>query len=166
MVKKEDRPDIMNGYEEVKDADENVRAKYSKQEENITSGCIVWKAINYRLIPAISKLLTKETTDKSGSKQATIRSPITLALFKLFQKVLPPSQFQIKFQNLLLQICACLQNKDENMRSTASKNLANIASEMKDLQCLSLVIQQLAITLKEGYDYMFVFIACCFIFHI
>lgn len=78
----------MNGYEEVKDADDNVRVKYSKQEENITSGCIVWKAINYRLIPAISKLLTKETTDKNGSKKTTIRSPITLALFKLFQKVL------------------------------------------------------------------------------
>jgi len=143
--------DAMEDDEDKNEMQININAKSSNQEQNKISGDIIWKAINNRLLPAISQLLTKETSDKSGNKQTTIRSPVTLALFKLYQKILPSSQFQLKFQNLLLQICTCLQNKDESIRSTASKTLANIASEMNDLQYLSLIIQQLALTLKEGY---------------
>lgn len=109
----------------------------------------VWRSLERRMIPKIEGLLTKETSDRSGSRIKIIRPSIILALLKLFQKF-PKQFFESKLPRLLSVICDALRSKDSNARDVARKTLAKMVVSM-DLKYLADVLREVAITLTEGY---------------
>ena len=114
-------------------------------------GNSVWRALKNRLIPKIESYLVKEKVDsRSGSVTKTLRSPIALALVKLYQK-LPRQIFEARLPRLLTITCGGLKSRDSTARSVARDTLAKIAATI-DVKYLSEVIRELAIALSEGYQ--------------
>ena len=140
---------IIDGFKfdlvtEPQGALEDASAVTDKQQTNA-----VWRALERRMIPKLEALLTKEKVDKSGSKTKLIRPPVVLALTKLFQKF-PEAFFESKLPHVLTVLCDALRSKDSDARDLARTTLAKIVIGM-DLKYFSDVIQELMITLNEGY---------------
>ena len=109
----------------------------------------IWKQLDKKLIPTVESYLTKDNIERDGSKNKRIRSPIVLALTKLFQK-LSTDIFEIRFPRLLTVICQALKNKDSDERDIARKTLSRVAASI-DIKYLSDIVRELAISLNEGY---------------
>jgi U3 small nucleolar RNA-associated protein 20 len=136
------------GYElTVSDGDDKQITKDEGGDDDTKTA--VWRSLERRMIPKIEGLLTKETTDRSGSRKKTIRPTIILALLKLFQKF-PEHFFESKLPHLLSVICDALRSKDSNARDVARKTMAKMVVSM-DLKYLADVLREVAITLTEGY---------------
>jgi U3 small nucleolar RNA-associated protein 20 len=110
----------------------------------------VWRALNQRIIPRTEQLLTKSLTDKSGSRIQQLRSPIALALTKLFQK-LPFDVLLAKLPRLVLEVCTALRSKDSDCREIARETLAKMAASLGENH-LALILKHLATILTEGYQ--------------
>jgi U3 small nucleolar RNA-associated protein 20 len=109
----------------------------------------IWNQLNKKLIPTIESLLMKDTVERDGSKNKSLRSPIVLALTKLFLK-LPAHIFQLKFPRLLTVICQALKNKDSDQRDIARTTLARVATVV-DIKYLADIVRELAVSLNDGY---------------
>lgn len=116
----------------------------------IQEGNAVWRALKNRLIPKLESFLVKETRERNGSVTKTLRSPIALALVKLFQK-LPRHIFEARLPRLLTVTCNGLKNRDSDIRETSRETLAKISSAI-DVRYLHLVIHQLSVSLSVGYQ--------------
>jgi U3 small nucleolar RNA-associated protein 20 len=110
----------------------------------------IWRALTQRIIPRTEQLLTKTLTDKSGSRIQQIRSPIALALTKLFQK-LPFDVLLAKLPRLVLEVCTALRSKDSDCREIARETLAKMAASLGENH-LALILKHLATNLTEGYQ--------------
>lgn len=135
------------------DENEEETMNKSQKDEDDTQkeGNSVWRALKNRLIPKIESYLVKEKVDsRSGSVTKTLRSPIALALVKLYQK-LPRQIFEARLPRLLTITCGGLKSRDSTARSVARDTLAKIAATI-DVKYLSEVIRELAIALSEGYQ--------------
>lgn len=109
----------------------------------------VWRALERRIVPKIEGFLTKEKTEKNGTKTKLIRPPVVLALMKLFQKF-PEHFFESKLPHILTIMCDALRNKDSDARDLARTTMGKIVTGM-DLKYLADVVRELTITLNEGY---------------
>ena len=109
----------------------------------------VWRALEKRIVPKLESTLTKETTDKNGTRVKSLRPSILLALMKLFQKF-PTEFFEAKLPRLLTVVCDTLRSKDSNERDVGRTTLAKMVCAM-DLKYLSDVVRELAVSLTEGY---------------
>lgn len=109
----------------------------------------IWRPMNSRIIPKIESYLQKEKIDRGGRKVNSLRAPIVLALVKLFKKM-PSEVFESKLSRLLTVICNALADKDSNERELARNTLSKLAVCI-GVEYLSDIIQQLAISLSEGY---------------
>jgi hypothetical protein len=110
----------------------------------------VWRGLNRRIIPRAEGLLTKEGVDKKGSRTKTLRSPVALALMKLYQK-LPAEVLDKKLNVLILANCAVLKEKQLSNREAARKTLAKMAASLGP-RFLKPVLAALSSNLKEGYQ--------------
>lgn len=109
----------------------------------------IWGQLNKKLIPTIESFLMKDIVERNGTKNKSLRSPIVLALTKMFLK-LPEQIFHLKFPRLLTVICQALKNQDSDQRDIARTTLARVASVV-DVKYLSDIVRELAISLNEGY---------------
>lgn len=109
----------------------------------------IWNQLNKKLIPTIESFLMKDTIERDGTKNKSLRSPIVLALTKLFLK-LPVHVFQLKFPRLLTVICQALKNGDSDLRDIARTTLARVATVV-DIKYLSDIVRELAVSLNDGY---------------
>jgi U3 small nucleolar RNA-associated protein 20 len=131
--------------------DKNTFSGYgSNTLSSKTSNSSVWKALNQRIIPRTEQLLMKSLTDKSGSRIQQLRSPVALALTKLFQK-LPLEVLLDKVPRLVLEVCTALRSRDSDCRDIARETLARMAASLGE-NYLSLMLNHLATTLTEGYQ--------------
>lgn len=118
-------------------------------DEKDKGGHYIWKQLDKKLIPSVERYLMKETVDRDGTKNESLRSPVALALTKLFMK-LPSHIFELKFPRLLIAICQALKNRDSDERDIARKTLAQVAITV-DVKYLSDILRELALGLTEGY---------------
>lgn len=109
----------------------------------------IWKQLNKKIIPTVERYLMKETVDRHGVKNQSLRSPVALALTKLFMK-LPHHIFELKFPPLLIAICQALKNRDSDERDIARKTISHVAVTV-DIKYLSDILRELALSLTEGY---------------
>jgi len=141
--------------DEISSGDENegktVKKSQVYEDDTQKEGNSVWRALKNRLIPKIESYLIKEKVDnRTGSVTKTLRSPIALALVKLYKK-LPRQIFEARLPRLLTITCGGLKSRDSTARSVARDTLAKIAATV-DVLYLSEVIRELAIALSEGYQ--------------
>ena len=123
----------------------------NNEDDTQKEGNSVWRALKNRLIPKIEGYLMKEKFDsRTGSIRKKLRSPIALALVKLYKK-LPRQIFEARLPRLLTITCGGLKSRDNSARSVARDTLAKIAATI-DVRYLSEVIRELAIALSEGYQ--------------
>lgn len=109
----------------------------------------VWRSLKNRIIPKVESFLIKEKTDKSGARVKSLRSSVTLALMKLFQKF-PLKTFEEKLPKLITVVCGALRNKESNERDIARDTLSKMAVSL-DLKYLPLILSELSVVLHEGY---------------
>lgn len=109
----------------------------------------VWRSLQNRIIPKVESFLIKEKTDKSGETVKSLRSSVTLALMKLFQKF-PLKIFEEKLPKLVTVVCGALKNKESNERDIAKDTLSKMAVSL-DLKYLPLILSELSVVLYEGY---------------
>jgi len=133
------------------DMSEEMKSSEKKDEESriAKSEDFIWKQLNKKMIPTIESYLMKDTVDRKGKKNKTLRSQIALALVKLFQK-LPQHVFEMKFPRLLSVVCQSLTNNESDERDIARKILSRVAASI-DVKYLSDIIAALAVALNEGY---------------
>lgn len=117
--------------------------------EDSTTGTAVWRALERRFIPKIESLLTKEKTDKSGTKTKILRSSLILALVKLFKKC-SKSIFKAKLPRLLTVTCNGLKSRESDARDLARNTLAKIVVDI-EMDYLPDVLREVTIALREGY---------------
>lgn len=110
----------------------------------------VLRALEKRVIPKIEALMTKEKSNRDGTKTKTLRATVVLALFKLFKKF-PKHYFEARLARLLAVICSALKDKESDARDVARNTLAKMASDI-DLSYLGDIIRELAVSLTEGYQ--------------
>jgi len=91
---------------------EDSRVLESPHSADNASG-VIWKALHQRIIPRTEQLLKKHLTDKTGTRIQQLRSPIAVALTKLFQK-LPSEILELKLPRLVLEVCTALKSRDSD----------------------------------------------------
>jgi len=128
---------------------ESVVEGNQKEGEDGGRKDFIWGQLNKKLIPTIESFLMKDIVERNGTKNKSLRSPIVLALTKMFLK-LPEQIFHLKFPRLLTVICQALKNQDSDQRDIARTTLARVASVV-DVKYLSDIVRELAISLNEGY---------------
>ena len=109
----------------------------------------VWRSLKNRIIPKVESFLIKEKTDRNGSTVKSLRSSVTLALMKLFQKF-PAKVFDEKLPKLITVVCGALRNRESNERDVAKDTLSKMAVSL-DLKYLPLILSELSVALYEGY---------------
>eukprot|EP00978_Attheya_sp_CCMP212_P026914 scaffold89414_cov49-Attheya_sp.AAC.2 len=141
--------EVITGSGETPD-DTDANSRSSAEVALATNGNGVWRALKNRIIPKVESYLIRDKVEKNGSTTKVLRSPITLALMKLLQK-LPSHIFQSKLPRLLRIVCDALRNKDSQARDIARNTLANMTASL-DSKYLADVMRELASTLSEGYQ--------------
>ena len=126
-----------------------VDAGESVTGPNKGQGNGVWRSLKNRIIPKVESFLIKEKVDKTGATVKSLRSSVTLALMKLFQK-LPLQIFEEKLPKLITVVCGALKNKESNERDIAKDTLSKMAVSL-DLKYLPLILSELSTSLNEGY---------------
>jgi len=129
--------------------DSDAQMKLDKSSTNEGKDSIIWNQLNKKFIPKIQSYLMKEVIAHDGEKEKVLRSPVALALTKLFQK-LPQSIFDKRFPRVLTIICNTLKGKDSDTRDIARKSLAKIATTVH-IRYLADIVRELAMALYEGY---------------
>ena len=119
------------------------------QKNSLGETLLQWKNLEKGLIPKVETYLVKKKV-VGGMTIKSLRSPMVLALLSLFQK-LPREIFEVKLSHLLTVLCNSLRNKESNERDAARRTLAKMATSI-DLKYLSDILQELTVTLKEGYQ--------------
>lgn len=119
------------------------------KNEEVRDSTAVARALERRFIPKIQSLMTKEKIDKSGSKIETLRSPVILALVKLFKK-LSADTLHAELPRLLTVICGGLKSRDSDSRDVARGTLAKVVLEI-GMVYLPDVLRELTIALHEGF---------------
>ena len=110
----------------------------------------MWRVLQKRLITKIEIYPAKEKVERGGYSEKTLRSPIALALVKLFRR-LPEEIFEAKLPRLLVVVCNGLRNRDSNERDVARETLAKIAASI-DIKYFPDIVRELAQLLSEGYQ--------------
>ena len=132
-------------------ADQDKEVSTLESDKNTDDkGNTVWRALNNKIIPQLEGNLSKEISSKDGSRLKVLRPPVVLALTKLLQK-LPVAVFERKLPRLLLLICDTLKSRDSNVRDMSRETLSKMTIIL-DLKYLSDIIQQLAVSLSDGYQ--------------